>query len=192
MNKHMQKALFTALALVGLGTWGSRAYAADPIDATITVTPVATVNLALTVTTYAFGSLDVNTSSITASSITLRNVGNVDVTVNKEILTQSSPAGWTAATAAQSGVVALNRYALYVATSAVRPVSGDFTVADHLFDGALSYNSLKGSGGGTPTVTTSGGALNEVYLWFRLDMPSQVTNQTTREITMRFDGVPVP
>ena len=173
--------------MVGLGM--GKAYAANPIDATITVTPVATVDLALSVTTYAFGSLDVNTSSITASSITLRNVGNVDVTVNKEILTQSNPAGWTAATSAQSGAVAADRYALYVATDVARPSSGLFTVADHLFNGQASYNALKGSGGGTPVVTTSAGALKEVYLWFRLDMPSSVTSQVAREITMQFNGI---
>ncbi len=186
MNKHTK---WKWLGMLGIGMLGlGTVHAADPIDATITVTPVATVNLALSVTTYAYGNLDVNTSSITASSITLRNVGSVDVTVNKGILTQSNPAGWTAATSAQSGAVALDRYALYVATGAARPGSGLFTVADHLFNGQGNYDALKGSGGGTPTLATTG-ATQEAYLWFRLDMPSTVTNQTAREITMRFDGI---
>ena len=111
------------------------------------------------------------------------------MSINKEILTQSNPAGWTAATIAQVGAPALDRYALYVATGVARPLGTDFTVADHLFNGQGSYNPLMGIGGGTPIVTTSAGTLHEVYLWFRLDMPSQVSSQAYREITMQFNGI---
>ena len=139
-----------AIGLLGLGN----VQAANPVDGTITVTPVATVDLTLSPTTYAFGQLTVNTSSVTASAINLSNSGSVDVTVAKNIQTESNPAGWTAATIA-SPAVALNTYALYVATAAARPAAGDFVDASHLFNGT-GANALLGLGGGTPTITTSG------------------------------------
>ena len=173
------------IGLLGLGT--GRAWAANPVDATITVTPVATVDLAISPTTYAYGQLAVNTSSVTASALTLTNNGSVDVTCTKQIATQSNPAGWTAADIAGTGTVGLDKYALYVATAAVRPVNGDFVVASHLFNGTTA-NALDGLGGTQPTITTSGGALPNVAMWFRLDMPSSVTSQAGREITVRFNG----
>ncbi len=170
------------IGLLGLGT----AQAANPVDGTITVTPVATVDLTLSPTTYAYGPLTVNTSSVAATAITLSNSGSVDVTCTKRIQTESSPAGWTAATIG-SPAVALNKYALYVATAAARPATGDFVDADHLFNGT-GANGLKGLGGGDPTITTSGGATPNVSLWFKLAMPSAVSAQTAREITVRFTG----
>src|SRR5258706_10507666 len=105
--------------MLGIGMLGmGRAFASNPVDATITVTPVATVDLAIAPTTYAYGSLNVNTSSVTATALTLTNNGSVDVTCTKKIQTQSNPAGWTAATIASSAV-GLDKYALFVATAAV-------------------------------------------------------------------------
>ncbi len=166
----------------------SRAEAANPEDGTITVTPVATVNLTISPTTYAFGPLTVNTSSVSATAVTLTNAGTVDVTVTKNIQTQSNPVGWTAATIASPNV-GRDTYALYVATAAARPSAVSFNEANHLFNGTGS-NSLLGLGGGSPVITTSGGALPNVSLWFKLNMPSQVSSQAAREITIRFTGTP--
>jgi hypothetical protein len=125
------------------------------------------------------------------SSITLRNTGNVDVTVSKSIVTESIPAGWSAATTG-SPVNGPSKYALFVATAAVRPQVADFSVSNHLFNGTGS-NSLRGIGSSTPTtITTSGGAVNEAYLWFRLDMPTSTSDTAGHEITMRFDGIAAP
>ncbi len=164
----------------------SQARASNPVDGTITVTPVATVDLTLSPTTYAFGSLDVGVTTVTASALSLSNNGSVDVTVDKRIQTQSSPAGWFASTIASPNNAA-NTYALYVATAAVRPASGAFSVASHLFDGT-GANPLRGLGGSSPVVTTSGGSLPSVDLWFRLDMPTSVADNSAREITVRFTG----
>ncbi len=164
----------------------TQAGAANPEDGTITVTPVATVNLSLSPTTYAFGPLDVGVTTVTASALNLSNIGSVDVTVSKRIWTESNPAGWSAATIASPNN-APNTYALFVATAAARPASGAFSVASHLFDGT-SANPLRGLGGTAPVITTSGGALPNVDLWFRLDLPTSVVDGTAREITVRFTG----
>ena len=192
MNLHIRKKLALVLAVVGIGVMGRQAYADDPIDAVVTVSPVATVDLSLSVTTYAFGPLGVSVSSVSASSITLRNTGYVDVTVNKQIL---SAGDWTAADIAGSGTPGPSKFALYVATSSARPNpnGSTFVVADHLFNGMTTDTALKGIGGtSATTITTTGGALNEAYLWFRLDMPTHVTSQARRDIFLQFDGVAMP
>jgi hypothetical protein len=176
------------LALCGVFiAFGQRqAVATNPVDGTITVTPVATVDLTLSPTTYAFGAIDVGASTVTVSALTLSNSGSVDVTVDKRIQTQSNPAGWSASTIASPNN-APNTYALFVATAAARPTAGSFDVTSHLFNGT-SANALRGLGGGSPVVTTSAGALPSVDLWFRLDMPTSVVDSQAREITVRFTG----
>ena len=166
-----------AALVVGLGL--RTAQAANPVDATITVTPVATLDLAISPTTYAFGSLDVNTSSISATALTLTNNSQVTVAVNKVIGAQSTPAGWTAGAAAGA-----DTYELYVATSVARPADGDFG-ADHLFGAEANSTALKGTGGGTPTLANAATAA----LWFKLAMPTTVTSQTARQIGVQFTAV---
>jgi hypothetical protein len=153
-----------------------------PADATITVTPIANVSLAISPTTYAYGALSVNTSSVTATALALSNNGDVNVTVDKRITNQSNPGGWTAA-----GSQGADQYVLSVTTSAARPAAGDFTAATQF--GALSnVTNLTGAAGTQPTITVSGGALPSVDLWFKLDMPTTVSSQSGREITVRFTG----
>ena len=185
----MKRKTVVALTL-GLGLWGTgKGWADNPIDATITVTPIGTVNLALSVTTYAFGPMAVSAVAVAASSITLRNTGSVDVQIDKAARGPSAPSGWTGATVAQQAVVGPNRYALWVATGTAQPTAVEFSTATHLFD-YMTDSRLRGIGTVTPTtLTTTSGALNEVYLWFRLDMPNQVSDQLGQEIPIHFTGI---
>jgi hypothetical protein len=176
----------TAVAVGVIGLALARAQAANPIDASITVTPIANVDLAITPTTYAYGQLGVGVSSVTASSLTLTNNGFVNASMTKQITNQSNPAGWTAATLALPAI-GLNKYALYVATSPARPNEGNFVDADHLFNGTAA-NALKGLDGTSVTLTPSAGIQHSVDLWFLLKMPSAVSTQDPREITVTFNG----
>jgi len=166
---------------LGLGILGKspQVWAISTADATITITPVANVSLAISPTTYAFGTLDVNTSSVTASALTLTNNGEVDVTVSKQVTNESNPAGWTSGTAA-----AADTYALYTATSTFQPGISDFQTGAHQYGALNNVTPLEGLGGSTPTVAVS----NSVALWFRLDVPTIVSSQQAREITVRFTG----
>lgn len=173
---------------VGLGLWGAllgfagRVHAASSGDAVVTVSPVADVSLSLTVTTYAFGPLAVNTSSNSATAIRVTNNGQVNVTIDKRITNESAPSGWTAGTSA-----GLNTYVLYAATSTARVGLGSFTAATQF--GALSNVSfLTGSSGSIPVVPVSG-ATPYVDVWFKLDMPTAVSSSTGRTITVRFTGI---
>jgi hypothetical protein len=165
---------------LGLGLLGTeKAMAANAVDGTITVTPVAAVSLALAPTTYAFGSVGVAISTVSISSITLSNVGSVAATVDKQIQTQSAPAGWTAGNSAGA-----DTYVLYVATSTFQPNPGDFITAAHRFGAQANVTNLNGLGGNQPTLAPA----DVADLWFRLDMPTTVTTQAARTITVRFTG----
>jgi hypothetical protein len=173
MNKKWKVAL--AAMVVGLGL--SRAQAANPVEATITVTPVATLDLAISPTTYAYGSLDVNTSSVSATALTLTNNSQVSVSVNKVINAESSPAGWTAGAAADT-------YVLHVATATARPDTSAFG-ANHLFGAQANSTALRGEGGGTPVLANA----ETAELWFKLTMPTTVTTQASRTIGLQFTAV---
>ena len=172
------------LGMVGIGLLSmGKAWASNtPADATITVTPIANVSLSVSPTTYAYGPLSVNTSSITATALTLSNNGQVNVTVDKRITNQSNPAGWTAGTSQST-----DQYVLSVTTASAAAVTTDFTAATQL--GVLSnVTNLTGAAGTQPIITVPGGALASVALWFKLDMPTLVSSQIGREITVRFTG----
>ena len=170
-----------AALIVGMCSAGSWAYTPST-DATITVTPIVDVSLSISPTTYAFGALAVNTSSVTAVGLSLSNDGTIDATVDKRI--QSDPADWVADTSSTTP----NHYVLYVATSTTRPALTDFNSVDHQFGAVANVTPVKGIGGGSPIVTTVGGAVPTLAMWFRLDMPTQVTTAAAQTITVRFTG----
>lgn len=182
MKQTAASALRRFLILLLLG-WGGTSFvhAVDTDDVTITVTPVADVSLSLDVTTYAFGAIDVNTSTASATALRLTNSGQVSIAVDKRIATESSPAGWTAAATAGR-----DTYALYCATSTVALSLGSYGGAS-LFGAQGDITSLTGPYGAQPILTPQGGS-SFVDLWFRLDMPTNVSSLTSRTITVRFTG----
>jgi hypothetical protein len=180
--KNQLKWGLAAAVMVGLGSPGAWAYTPST-DATITITPIVDVSLSVSPTTYAFGSLAVNTSSVTATSLVVTNDGNIDATIAKQI--QSNSADWIADTSSTTA----NHFVLYVATSTTRPAMTDFTNTDHRFGAVANVTPLKGLGGSSPIVTAGGGSASPALaLWFRLDMPMQVTTSAAQTITVRFTG----
>ena len=155
-----------------------KGWAANYVDGSITVTPVANVSLNLPTTYYAFGNVPVNTSTSSATGLSLENNGNVGVTVSKKISVESAPAGWTAAVS--TGTV--NEYTLYCATSASQFAIGSFGSGTKF--GALNNStSLTAADGVSNTSIAVSGSAN---LWFRLDMPTTVSTQEARTITLEF------
>ena len=172
-----------AVAVMAVGLWSGGAWAATTsVDATVTVTPVATLNLAIAPTTYAFGQLNVGAAAeIASSSLTLRNSGTVELAMTKAITTESNPAGWTAGASAGS-----NRYVLEVTTAAAQATAEDFSGGTLLTTGG---NNLVPADGSQITLNPqSGGGFYSTDLWFRLTMPTSVSDQTAREITVTFTG----
>src|ERR1035437_1604051 len=110
MMKRAFKSVILALSLVG-GALCARAGAVNPAEATLTVTPEATIDLTFTAgAAYDFGTVDVgvNISTISVSALTLHNNGNVGVSVTKFL--QSATGGWT-----NGAVPAQDVFSLYVA-----------------------------------------------------------------------------
>jgi len=157
------------------------AHAAAVTDATITVTPVADVTLTLNTTYYDFGAVDVNSSTSSLSALRLTNSGQVYITVSKQIVTQSNPVGWTAGTSA-----GLDTYVLYCATSTAQPSLASFGASTQ-FGAQANVTALTGPAGTSPVMPTQGtGSFED--LWFRLDMPTNVSSSVSRSITVRFTG----
>ena len=172
-----------AVAVVAVGLWTGGAWAATTSqDATVTVTPVATLNLAIAPTTYAFGNLNVGApAQIAASSLTLRNSGSVNLAMTKKIATESTPPGWTSA-----GTAGPNVYVLEVTTAAAQAVTADFTGGTLL---TTTDTELEPASGAHITLLPqSGGGFYSTDMWFRLTMPTAVANQTAREIKVTFTG----
>ncbi len=180
MNKRLKHVVE---GLLGIGLVLTLGKAALAVDATITVTPNPSLNLTIAPTTYSFGTPDVAVSSVSVSSLTITNAGQVVLTINKAITNQSAPAGWTAATIA-SPLPGANKYALYVATSTTKPGMNEFVDADHLFNGETNSNALKGLSGSTPALAIS----DVADVWFKLAMPTSIGSAIARTITVSFTG----
>ncbi len=167
--------------LMGLGSAHALSNT-DPHDGTITVTPIGLVELQLSPTFYAFGALDVATSSNSATALTLSNPGSVNVTVEKRITDESVPNGWDAVAA----VGLVDEYVLYGATSTARPGLSEFGSGTEFTDN-LTLNDLTGSSG-TGSVPNIDAVSGSVDLWFKIDMPTSVSSQASRTIEIEFDG----
>ena len=180
MNRR-QLAVAVAVGLVGL-MWGRAQATNTEAEASITVTPTADVTLSISPNTFTFpASLDVASSSVTPK-FTLSNGSHVDVTVTKYI---QSSGDWTT-----SGTPSGNNFSLYVATAAAQPAVGAFTGSNLLMlAGSGSADELKGLGGGDPVLAADTGTAD---LYFKLSMPTTVTNTSARTIVVRFTGTAKP
>jgi hypothetical protein len=176
----MKMKLTTGLGLLVLAmTLTSEVRAAgNPVDGTLTVTPVATVSLDLAPTFYAFGTVALSVSTRSMTMQGLHNVGTVGVTMDKRIRGQGT---WTAGTA-----VGADQFILYAATStaATPPVDTVFTTNARF--GAL--NAVSGLNDGSGATNGALPLLSNTTIWYRLDMPSSVSSQTPQTITVRYTG----
>ena len=182
---------YLAVAVGLLGMVGSRSWASntDAKDATITVTPVGNVTISLTPSSYDFGNLDVNTSSVSAVAMSLANTGNVDVKVKASIQGDDSGSNWVSDTSSTT----INHYRLWVATASARPnVNGSEFGSNNLIGKAVGNTGtpidLLGLGGlnAVPTINPPTGTLPSVSMWYRLDMPTQVNGSAQRTTLVHF------
>ena len=180
---YSRKWLVAAAVVIGLA--GSNAWAASFQDLVISVTPVPNVTLTLTGNTaWAIGNLDVGTSTVSYSAAHLTNTGNVDVSATSQIT--GNTGNWMASLS--SGTV--DNYTLYVATSATtpNPNGSEFNPGTAVTAPATPV-ALKGLSGSTaPNMAATTGVLD---LWFRLDMPRQVSTTAARSMTVRFTATAV-
>ena len=179
MEAHMMKKMTALGALavaVVLGEMAS-AQSANSIDGTITVTPVASVMLQLSPTFYAFGSVDINTSTNSTSALVLTSTGTVGVTMQKKVLTE--PSGWAAGSAA-----GINTYVLHAIAQTTVPGASVSLDASTKFDASNALSNLTDNAAAAISLTATG----TVNLWYRLVMPTKTTSQATKTITLRYTG----
>ena len=180
MNNKTTKVLGMLVILMGLGAVG--VWAATSQDATITVTPITTVAMTIAPTTYAYGNLALNTSSVTASALVIQDTGTVNIAIKDQV---TGTGGWS--TTGTS--VSTDTFVLYVATAAVMPSSSTFTTSPDQRMISSGQRNLLGLGGGSPVLDTSGGATSQINLWFRLDMPTAVSSGVGQTLKVTFTGV---
>jgi len=183
----MKKLMIVMLMMVCLGGV-VLAGTTDTVD--ITVTPVVTASLAISPDTYNFGSLDVNVSSNSATALTLTNDGNIDIKVKKKI--SDEDAGGDGNWVADSSTGTKDHYVLYCGTATARPGLSDFAAGTLLgAENAETYltgsgATSNGEGDGVVVPATTG---NTVDLWFKLSMPTSVTNGDERTMRLTFTAV---
>ena len=184
----MKRIIGLGLAILLVTGVGSVAFAATTDTVDILVTPVVTASLVISPDTYDFGNMDVSVSSNSATALTLTNDGNIDIKVQKKISDEDYGPGdgyWVA----DSTNTTKDHYVLYCGTAAARVDVGNF--ADGTLLGAEAAETYL-TGSGSPTNTVDDGVVvpattgNTVDLWFKLTMPTSVTNGNARTMRLTF------
>src|SRR5215831_11794721 len=112
-----------AVTMLGVGLLAGPALAGNPATITVTVT---IQNLSVSATgPIAFGTVVASSQTVSGSSSTVTNDGNVTETYS---LNLTNPATWTAVQAAPS---AAEEYALLAIFNSAAPLATDFTYANH-------------------------------------------------------------
>ena len=156
-----------ALVMTLAAGWAA---ADNPVDGTITVTPIPTLSITVG-GAIALGSVDVAQSTYPASGQLLTNLSVVGVSVKSKI---GAASGWTASASAGLDTYALRNLAAttvpsHVAIDAETPLSG----ADAALTGAQTMGA-----------TGQGSAITSI--WYRLDMPTSVSSAAAKTIKITY------
>ena len=172
------KRLIVGLMVVGLiGFLAVRGEAAtDDVKINIFITPIVTTSLTVDTTFYYFGSVAVETTTGSVSALTLTNDGDIDVTLEKEMLDDG---GWYVgrSSSVEDGFI------LWAMASTSQPSHAAFVSASSSFSKA-GLNTLNNftEGAGTQVEMSKDETKN---LWFRLDMPYAVSQSAEQKLQVR-------
>ncbi len=171
-------ALPVILALAVVTAYADVETSSDTATVGVYVQPQVVVTLTADPTYYDFGILPVNTSSNSATSVDLRNDGDVGVTLQSQVISIVSDAAsedeWEIAES-----TGLNTFTLYHAADDDMDNLGDYKDGHKLSDTVMrDLNKLDGS---TQAEIDFG---QMVESWFRIDMPTAVEDTFQRTITV--------
>ena len=183
------KAVGFALAVFAVGAlFSSPAKAALTQAIDIKVSISATKSVAVNTTHYNFGALTVNTSSVSATAITVTNdsAALVETYTLQGANAASTGGGTTWNIAASTGVV--DEYVLGAQFSTARPANTDSAFTNDV----LTTSAIVASAGtlGNTTLGESGASVsplagsNTRSLWFRIITPLAVSDVTQRNATL--------
>ncbi len=169
------------IRLAGLGAMAlaltlasGTAFAGNPATISVTVT---IQNLSVSASgPIAFGTVVSGSQTVSTSSSTVTNDGNVTETYS---ISLTNPATWTAVQAAPSSA---EQYALLAQFNSSAPTAGSFTYANH----AISTTPVTSSGtvfaGGQTGLSVAAAATRS--LWFRFNAPTSTAVTTQQNITV--------
>ena len=174
--------LVAALTVVGFAT---RARAANPQSLDIHVSINTSKSLTANTTTYDFGALGVNVSSVSSPIIITNNSGALIETYRIQGANALSDAGGQSWTLASS--TGTDQYALAAQFSSAQPTNADGTWStDDLTTSAQTCTSTV-FGNGTAAESgesVSATASNARNLWFRMRTPDVVTDPSQHTVTL--------
>jgi len=165
-----------ALAIAGLA---GQAMALDNTSATITVTPSVTIAIAIAggLNATALGPVAVAASTNSPTAIAVQNTGTVAVKLQAKL---SNPVGWTASSSAGP-----DTYVLKAKATADSVTANPADASQVLTTGDAD---LTGAGNLAPGASNAG---TIVHAWFQLGMPTMVSSQAEKTITITFTGLPL-
>ena len=151
-------------------------------DINILVTPGSvSTTLSISTNSYNFGTLDLQTSSNSATAVTLTNTGNVGVSLQKTInyisegitLTNDNPSS-------------TDQFRLRCVSKSTRAdLNTDFSVVHTTFSTTVgTYNNLTDTSGNQVILNPS----DSSNVWFQIDLPPSVSNSSQRTFTVRFQS----
>ncbi len=169
--------------VVGTAFAASPAHAVNPQSIDITVSINATKSLSVNTTTYAFGSMAVNISSVSTSSITVtNNSGSLIETYSLTGANALSVGGtnWTLAASPGTDIYAL---AAQFSTAAPNDVDASWAADDLTTSAIVATQTVLGNGtlAQAGTAVVPGGVRG---LWFRMKTPTVVSDATQRKATL--------
>ena len=174
------KKLIVGLMVVGiLGMMAGMGEAAvtDDVKINLFITPVVITSLTVSPTYYNFGSVDVDTSTGSVTSLLLTNDGDIDITIEKEMLEDGANWDITLSSSVEDG------FRLWAMVSAGQPSHAAFETGVSSFSKvALSTLNDLTDTTGTQVEMSKDETKN---LWFRLDMPYAVSVTDEQKIKIR-------
>ena len=173
----MFKKLLVIAAIMLLS--GAMVYALPNETVTVTVTPSGDVSISLDQATVAFGTLDVNTSSASATAVTITNNGAIGCKLSKGVTTDA--ANWTISDSSSTE----DGYDLFIGTAVSQPTIADFEAghADlQITATGASSKFITGIGSGNTQVTLS--PTGTCKTWFMIRMPKTVSVPGNQEQTI--------
>ena len=174
------KKLIVGLMVVGmLGVMAGMGEAAvtDDVKINLFITPVVITSLTVSPTYYYFGSVNVDSSTGSITALVLTNDGDIDVTIEKEMLADGDDWDITLSSSVENG------FRLWAMVSDNQPDHTAFETGVSSFSKAnlSTLNDLTDTTG--TLVTMSKDETNN--MWFRLDMPYAVSVTDEQKIMIR-------
>jgi len=178
------------LVILGLVVLACQAYAGDTANITVYV-KIQALSVAISPTSYDFGTLTVNSAAVAVSSITVTNDGNV-IEKFKLGITSEPNGSWTSVTAATPGS---EQYRLSAIFKDVAPGSGNYGAED-----SFSVSTERTATADDLAITADGEGVkgfnvaqtNSRGLWFKFETPLDTIITTTQSITAQITALVYP